>query len=230
MKSSRYSELEKLIKEHDEDQRTINQSRIIMINFPKVFTMSSASLFEFNIKKKCQKFIDSPKFPILTQYPKIQKLIDNKKNKKPIVDQLFAKLEGYDDDGVETLNAEKFYDFFGGKTFKDIVESKFTELIKSEVSYLNGKIKSLSYLVGQDEKYDLDYTIQTELMEEIRNRNFDDAEKAYLKLKLRRNRVAHDYMNGLSDTFADLQKFYNIAVLYVMALEDAITSITNDST
>lgn len=46
-------------------------------------------------------------------------------------------------------------------------------------------------------------------------------------MKLRRNQVAHNYVNGLSDTFNDIQKFYDIAVIYVVALEEAIEKLTN---
>lgn len=53
----------------------------------------------------------------------------------------------------------------------------------------------------------------------------EDAEKAYLSIKLRRNRVTHDYINGLSDTFADIRKFYNIAVIYVVSLQTAIQDL-----
>ena len=57
--------------------------------------------------------------------------------------------------------------------------------------------------------------------------SFDDAEKAFLSLKLRRNRVAHDYINGMTDTFVDIQNFYDIAVIYVVSLEAAIEELTN---
>ena len=69
-----------------------------------------------------------------------------------------------------------------------------------------------------------------DLKDELERCTFDDAESSYLNLKLRRNRVAHDYINGLSDTFEDLQKFYNKAIIYVVALELSIISLTAPTT
>ena len=69
--SSRYSELDKLIKEYEEDSRTIRSERMVMKNYPKVLIMSTASSFEYNIKNRCQDFYDNPKLPIQQNYPKI---------------------------------------------------------------------------------------------------------------------------------------------------------------
>lgn len=221
MSNSQYHELDKLIKEYEEDYRTIKSERLIMKNYPKVLTMSVASLFEYQIKNRCQEFLDSPILPI-TSYPNISAL----KAKKPKVDQMFAKLEGYDDRGIEHLDAEKFYNLFGGQTFKAAVESRFSVEYSTTIDNIVARIAGLSALVGQDEQYDFDYAKQCDLKDIIEQSSFDDAEKAYLSLKLRRNRVAHDYINGLSDTFEDIQKFYYLAVIYVVALETSISELT----
>ena len=81
-------------------------------------------------------------------------------------------------------------------------------------------------LCGTDDKYDLDYAKQCDLKIELDRCSFDDAESAFLNLKLRRNRVAHDYIHGLSDTFEDILKFYNLAVIYAIAIEEAIKNLT----
>ena len=77
-----------------------------------------------------------------------------------------------------------------------------------------------------NDKYGADYIRQCEVKEELEGCSFDDAEKSYLRLKLRRNRLSHDYIGGISDTFMDLQRFYNKAVVYVMALENSIMELT----
>ncbi len=51
MDNFQYSDLEKLIKEYQEDSGTIRGERLVMINYPKVFVMSAASSFECQIKK-----------------------------------------------------------------------------------------------------------------------------------------------------------------------------------
>ena len=41
-----YSELKRLIDEYKEDSRVLRDDRIVIQNYPKVFTMSAASMFE----------------------------------------------------------------------------------------------------------------------------------------------------------------------------------------
>lgn len=45
--------------------------RLIMKNYPKVFTMSAASSFEYRLKSCCKDFLDSPNLPLETNYPKV---------------------------------------------------------------------------------------------------------------------------------------------------------------
>lgn len=221
MRDSRYPELESLIKEYEEDSRTIKSERLIMKNYPKVFTMSAASSFEYQIKRRCQEFLDALG-PAVASYPNICIL----RQRKPKEDQMFAKLEGYLGPDGERLNAEKFYELFGGQTFKEMVEEHFFGEKAAVLEKITTKIAGLSALLGQEEQYAFEYAKQSDLKENIEHCSFADAEQAYLRLKLRRNRVAHDYINGLSDTFEDIQKFYHPAVLYVVALELSIQELT----
>ena len=189
----------------------------VVIFFCGLYTSTS---FEYHIKNRCQEFLDSPILP-LASYPIISAL----KSKKPIVDQMFAKLEGYDDNGIEHLDADKFYGLFGGQVFKNEVQREFGTEQTATLERVAAKVDSLSALVGEGEQYDFDYAKQSDLKDYVSQCSFDDAEKAYLSLKLRRNRVAHNYIDGLSDTFEDIQKFYYLAVIYVVALEKAISTL-----
>ena len=144
-----------------------------------------------------------------------------------MVDQMFAKLEGYDDNGVEHLCAEEFYYLFGGRSFKNSLQNIFTSEKERIINNIIQRISILEPLIEQDEKYVVDYIKFDDLKNELNNCRMEDAERAYLSLKLRRNRVAHDYINGLSDTFADIRKFYNIAVVYVVSLQKAIQELTS---
>ena len=223
MSNSQYDELDKLIKEYEEDLHTIRGERLIMKNYPKVLTMTAASMFERQIKNRCQDFLDNPKTPINPNYPGILSL----SSRKPLVDQMFAKLEAYNDGcGVEHIDAEKFYNLFGGQPFITALNLNFNNERNSQLVSISSRITALQSLLGEEEKYDYDYAKQCDLKNELENCSFQDGETAYLNLKLRRNRVAHDYINGLSDTFIDVQKFYNKAVIYVIALESTIQSLT----
>lgn len=222
MSNSRYAELDKLIKEYEEDSRTIRSERMVMKNYPKVLIMSAASSFEYNIKNMCQDFYDNPKLSIAQNYPKISEIKRN-----PIVDQMYNKMLAYNDNGVEYLNAEGFYDFFNGQVFKTRVQTIFSTELQQKIQYTEEQINFLTPLLGTSDQYDSDYAKYCDLKNAYERCSFDDAEKAFLSLKLRRNRVAHDYIHGLTDTFVDIQKFYDIAVLYVISLEAAIEELTN---
>lgn len=222
MRNSHYLELEKLIKEYEEDSRTIRSERMVMKNYPKVLTMSAASSFEYNIKNRCQDFYNNPKLSIAENYPKISAIKRN-----PIVDQMYNKMEAYNDNGVEHLSADNFYDFFNGCLFKTRVQDIFTKERQQRLQHTVEQINRLVPLLGTGEQYDSDYAKYYDLKDVYERCSFDDAEKAFLSLKLRRNRVAHDYINGLTDTFVDIQKFYDIAVIYVVSLEAAIEELTN---
>lgn len=222
MGNSQYAELDKLIKEYEEDSRTIRSERMVMKNYPKVLIMSAASSFEYNIKNRCQDFYDNPKLPIAQNYPKIQAIKRN-----PLVDQMYNKMEAYNKNGVEYLNANNFYEFFNGQVFKLRVQAIFAIEIQQKIQKMEEQINFLTPLLGTSEQYDSDYAKCCELKNAYERCTFDDAERAFLSLKLRRNRVAHDYINGLTDTFVDIQSFYDIAVIYVVSLETAIEELTN---
>ena len=219
MSNNRYSELDKLIKEYEEDSITVRSERLVMKNYPKVLTMSAASSFEHNIKNTCQDFLDNPKLPIVPNYPKINSI-----RQSPLVDKIYGKLEAYNDNGIEHLAADKFYELFG-TSFKTDVQTIFAIKLQEKKAEVTAKVNSLLPLCGTEDKYDLDYAKQSDLKIELDRCNFDDAERAFLNLKLRRNRVAHDYIHGLSDTFEDILKFYNLAVIYAVSIEEAIKNL-----
>ncbi len=222
MSDSHYNDLDRLIIEFEEDNRTIKSERIMMQNYPKVLTMSAASTFEHYIKIRCQDFIDNPKIPLDQNYPNICSL-----HKKPIVDAMYAKLEGYDDKGIPHLDAKKFYDLFNGQSFEANLQFHFQAELRRQHQLVQSDIEKLKLLVKTNERYELDYAKLSDLEVQFAQCTFSDAETAFLSLKLKRNRVAHDYLNGLSDTFSDIQNFYNLAQIYVKALERAIIDLTN---
>lgn len=229
MDCSYYGEIDKLIIEQEEDSRIIKSDTLIMKNYPKVFVMSSASLFEHNIKSRCQDFLDSPKQSIEMEYPLIERLRGRQRN-KPLVDKMFAELKGYENNGVETLSAESFYALFGGEIFKQEVRLCFETLHDSRLQKTINYIEGLIPLLENGERYEFDYAKQCEIKERLEQCSFEVAENAYLSIKLRRNRVAHNYLYGLSDTFSDIRDFYYDAVIYVLALEQAIIGLTNIDT
>ena len=225
MRNSHYHAIDALISEYEEDVKTIKPERQMIRNYPKVLILSATSSFERYIKDDLEAFVRSPVSPIATTYPKISTLMRNKPN-KPIADKIYAKLEGYDDNGIEHLDASNFYELFGGDTFKSTMESKYLDEKSGEKQKIEAKIVGLSSLVGTEEKYDEDYAKCTDIMDKLDLSTFDIAERAFLSMKLIRNRVAHNYLSGSSNTFEDIRGLFYDAVLYVVAMEKTIEEIT----
>lgn len=226
MSNSPYHKLDKLISEYEEDARTIRSDKLIMLNYPKVFIMSVACSFEHQLKINIKDFIDFPQSPIQGTYPNIFRLLNHNPN-KPITDKIYAKLEGYENNGVETLDANKFYYLFGGQPFVNNVETNFNIERSKRIGEIDSIITGLQSLLGQDDRYDIDYAKNGDIKDRLVQCTFDMSEKAFLSLKIRRNRVAHDYINGSSDSFEDIRNFYYDAVLYIIALETTLVSLTN---
>lgn len=223
MNSFRYADIDKLIREYEEDSKSIRSERMVMKNYPKVLTMSVASSFEYNIKKICKEFCDNPKLPIKNNYPHIKAI-----KRLPIVDEMYKKIVAYNgSDGVEHLSADEFYELFNGQDFKLRLENIFEIELQAQIQKTEKQIDSLIPLLDTNERYAFEYVKQCDLKESYEKCSFKDAEKAFLSLKLRRNQLAHNYIEGLSDTFVDIRKFFDIAVIYVIALELAIEELTN---
>lgn len=225
MNNSDYVELRRLVDEYEEDVKIIRPDKMIMLNYPKLFTMSAASSFEHSIKKLLADFIQFPCGTISITFPQIQ-LLAQRNVGKPLEDKMFAKLEGYENSGIPVLDASKFYDLFGGQAFKEDVKTNFEIERLRRIQLEEGFIEKLVELLGQGEQYERDYAKHDDIKGRLSQCTFENAERAYLTLKLKRNRVAHDYLHGLSDSFEDIRNFYYDAILYVIGLEKAIKNVT----
>ena len=227
MSNSPYYQLDKLIDEYEEDSNVIKSDKLIMVNYPKVFVMTAASTFERQIKNRCHEFITHPVLP-LASYPNIQSLLNYSIRKSiPITDLCYNKFHTYDrNTSVINLDANDFYVLFGGVLFKNSVEHYFMVELTNRLAYYQNIVNELLPLVESKEEYIADYVINDDIRERLTKCNFSLAEKAFLELKLRRNNVAHDYINGLSDTFEDIRDFYLDAVVYVSGVERAIENLT----
>lgn len=140
--------------------------------------------------------------PIQGTFPILYTLSQNNPN-KPISDKMFAKFLAYEDNGVEILNAEPFYNLLGGQTFKNNIAGVFNIERLAKIENVDNIIEGLSPLIGHGDQL------------------------AFLNLKMHRNRVAHNYISGLSDSFEDVRNFYYDALLYIVALENTLDSLTN---
>lgn len=219
MATSHYPIIERMIEEYEIDKTVLQTNRMIIAQYPKMFVMNIMSSFEQKIKERITNIITHPLLPLST-YPNFQRLITRNRNKQ--VDSVYGKLLAYENAGIEILNATEFYNLFGGSAFIIEVQNNFNAERLLQLSEIEPIVNSLEPLLGTSNTVDEEYCKQEERREKISNCNFQKAETAFLSLKLRRNRVAHDYSFGLSDSFEDIRTFYFEAVLYSIALEIAL--------
>ena len=144
-----------------------------------------------------------------------------------MTDKMFAKFEAYMDNGSEHLHAEKFYNLFNGAVFITSVQSHFTSILQQQKAKISALLSPLEKLVDQDEeKYGDEYINYDDLLEKYNNLSFSSAETSYLRLKYKRNLLAHDYLNGILDTFEDIKSLYSNALIYVLSVQAAIEDLT----
>ena len=195
-------------------------------NYPKVFTLCSASVFEKRIKDKLQLFLNNPINPISTSYPSIMTLINRHHDKA--VDKIFAKLEAYNLNGIDHLDASKFYDLFGGTIFKNIIISEYENLRELQRNHAHEQADKVFELISLGYKDVEDsYAILLDMVDQLELCTFDRAEEAYLNIKLRRNKVAHVFTAELLDSFNDLRIFYYGAALYIASVDKTISGLVN---
>lgn len=228
MSSSPYYQLDKLIDEYEEVERLIRSDTLIMVNYAKVFLMTAASTFEHIIKQRCQEFVNYPLIPI-SSYVTLYSLIQYCSRKSIIVeDAMFGKFYTLNrTTGLVNLDANMFYDLFGGVVFKNNIEVIFNNELNNRIAKFQDVVDKLSPLIGSGEQFDCAYVKNDDILERLKRCTFSISENAFLNLKLKRNQVAHNYINGLSDSFNDISNFYFDAVIYVMALDVAIENLTD---
>lgn len=223
MDNPRYRDLEKLIREYELDTKTIQSNKLIIKNYPHVFTMSVASSFENYVKQDLDAFLMNPLQPI-TSYPTIDQMVNNS-NTTPVSERMYKKFYT-----KPTLTAEPFYQLLGGVSFKTSVQSHFANERSQELTVLQSRVTALEDLINNSnedyEKYADEYVELDDRKERLSQLTFDVAEQAFLNLKSCRNKVAHDFIHGLTNSFVEVRNFYYDAIIYVIALSKAISDLT----
>ena len=209
-----YPTIKKLIDEYITDKVTLSPNREIFIYYPQLFVIASMSLFEKDIKERCNNIITNPAVSF-SSLPRLRNLINS--HPHDILRTIYGKLLAQEIGGIPNLSANDFYALYGS-TFKRQVEVNFDTLKNSETNNYLNIVKNLYTLIGVDDKYNNAYIENEDIYNRLNVNNFNNAETAFLKLKLYRNKVAHNFLNGISDSFEDIRNIYYDAVLYVVAL------------
>ena len=224
MEFSPYTEVDKLIKEYEKDAERLNPNIMIIEFYPKWLVMLAVSHIEKQLKIKITNFINSLGTRIRTRYPDLHFCISSNARKPP-ADLAYAKLKGYDDDdrGCEVLNAERFYRLFGGNDFKTKIKRKFQNLKTEKISKLDTTINQYESIRDFESSI---YLTSTRIKDDLKLCSFEIAEEAFLSLKLRRNRVAHDFLIHPFNYFNDIRTLYYQAMLYTHAIELVLDEMT----
>lgn len=217
-----YPSLKKFIDEY-QLIKTLSSNLEIFTYYPQLFVIAVVSLFEKEIKEKCNNVITNPA-QSLSAMPQLRNLVRSHPN--DILAKIYGKLFAQEDAGIPNLSANGFYDLFGGAPFKNNVENQFSSIQSIETIAYYNITNNLYNLIGVDDKYDEAYSENDDIYNRLNNNNFTNAETAFLKLKLRRNKTAHDFLSGTSDSFEDIRNMYYDSVLYVVALKNALSNLS----
>lgn len=219
MIESHYPKFNKIIDEFERDSLTFSSNKEIISYYPQIFLLSVASTFEKDIKEKCINVINAPSI-LLSTLPILNNIVLNNANN--CSDAIYKKFRTRN----LVFDATEFYKVFGGASFKNAVATAF-EIEKQKQILEHSKIvKSLTPLIGKTDACDYEFTKNTEICELLSALDFNAAETSFLKLKEKRNHVAHDFISGISDTFLDLRTLYYSAVLYVVAVKDELSKLS----
>lgn len=211
---SPYDNIDRLISEYEEDTHSIRGEKMIMEMYPKLLLMTIASHFEKSIKDKISEYIVHPK----SGYPNLGANMD--------ADIAYKKFYTMDRIGNVYFDATKFYDLFR-VNFKGEVQRRFDALRSDYIVYFAEQAAPLSNVSLP--KVEEEYIKLIDIKEKLENCDFNHAETAFLQLKLRRNRTAHNFLCTLNDSFQDICSFYYDAMLYAKAIEDEIGQRTEEA-
>jgi len=219
---SPYNEIESIISDYDLLKQYFMPNSAVMHEFPKMLLMSIVSLFEVRLKTQLSQIITKVDSGSLTTLPNISVLRYDQRTS----DFLYRKFYTFNMRlQREELTAQPFYNVFGGQAFINVVRTDFNNKRSDELIALDNEINKLLDLAIGNPKYEAPWIEKVDEKDTLTNLNFEEAERSFLSLKLRRNRLAHDYINGLSDTFEDINLFYRKSQIYVSVICDYLSSM-----
>lgn len=217
-----YPKFKKIINEFEQDQKQFSSDKEIISYFPQIFLLAIVSTFEKEIKEKCANIITHPAIS-LTPFVRLNQICSTTSNYS---DKIYSNFKAYEQNGILTLNANDFYSLFGGVTFRTDVETNFFSERQQQINDYRNLVEMLLPLIEKDDKYDDSYIENDDICNIFNSLNFCDAERAFLELKFRRNKVAHNFLTGISDSFEDIRLLYYKSVLYVVAVKRSLSNLS----
>ena len=218
-----FPEIKIQIDEYYEFSNIVRSDKQLFAQYPKILSLSVASLFENQIKKLCAEIVDKPKLSVFSDVT-LQALVCKNRNK--YVDKIYGHIWGYiDENGQEVLSMQNFYNLFGGIAFEQRVESYFKEELPIQIHSYEEFVAKVSACVSIDSKYESNFMFADAVLQQLKSNTFTIARDSFLRLKERRNRIAHDFMCVFNDTYNDIVCLYDQAALFVYALKKALSDL-----
>lgn len=222
MNKTYYPNFKILIDEIEHNKALLSSNNIVGSYYPHIFLLSVVSTFEKEIKKKFENILSNPIANL--NLPGFFRLVSL--NPTYSLENLYKKFQARDDNGVIKLNAQGFYALFGGQPFQTLVSTTFQSIKQIQIKDFKSKIDQLKPLLGTDDQTDRIYLYNDEICKRLLNLTFHNAETAFLQLKLKRNKVAHNFLTGISDSFEDIRDLYYDAVLYVVSIKEELSKFS----
>lgn len=223
MLEDHFPEVKIQIDEYNEFNNIVRSDKQLYVMYPKILNLCVASLFEKQIKKICGDIVAKPKKSAFSD-AKLQAFV--KKNANKYIDKIYASIRAYiDSNGQEVLSLQAFYDLFGGNVFEQNVEALFNCELSKQINSYEEFIGKITPCVAMDVKYESNLVFADNVLQQLKSNSFNKAKEAFLRLKERRNRIAHDFMCQFNDTYNDIICLYNDAALFVYALKTALSNL-----
>ena len=215
-----FPEIKTQIDEYYEFSNIVRSDKQLFAQYPKILNLSISSLFENQIKRLCADIVDNPKHSVFSDVA-LQNFVRRSRNK--YIDKIYGLIWGYiDTNGQEVLSMQNFYDLFGGIVFEQRVEMYFMRELPNQIHSYEEFLAKVSACVLIDSKYESSYIFADAILQQLKANTFQIARDSFLRLKERRNRIAHDFMCSFNDTYNDIVCLYNKAALFVYALKKAL--------
>lgn len=223
MLEDHFPEVKTQIDEYNEFSTIIRNDKQLYAMYPKILNLCITSLFEKQIKKLCVDIVANPNLSAFSNV-KLQAFVQKYRNK--YIDKIYARIYAYiDANGQEVLSVQPFYDLFGGTAFEQSVENYFNSELLRQISSYEEFVDKIKACVKIDIKYESNLIFAENVLQQLKANSFNKARDSFLRLKERRNRIAHDFMCQFNDTYNDIVCFYNEAALFVYALKRALRDL-----
>lgn len=218
-----FPEIKTQIDEYYEFSNIVRSDKQLFAQYPKILNLSIASLFENQIKKLCSDIVDKPNLSVFSDAT-LQNFVRKSGNK--YIDRIYGLTLGYiDTNGQEVLSMQKFYNLFGGVVFEQRVKKYFISELPIQILSYEEFVDKVSACVSIDSKYEPSFIFADTVLQQLKANTFQIARDSFLRLKERRNRIAHDFMCSFNDTYNDIVCLYNKAALFVYALKKALCDL-----